>query len=46
MSPLDARLTLAWGDLAALALEGVRDAQHYLAPEPMQAVFAVASIRR
>ena len=46
MSPLDPRLTLARGGAAALALEGVRQAQRYLAPEPMQATLAVAAIRR
>ncbi len=46
MSPLDARLTLARGDAAALALEGVQEAGRYLRPEPMQAAFAVAALRR
>ena len=46
MSPLDPRLTLARAGAAALALEGVQEAAHYLAPEPMQAVFALAAIRR
>ena len=46
MSPLDPRLTLARGGSAALALEGVQEAARYLTPEPMQAAFAVAAIRR
>jgi cell wall-associated NlpC family hydrolase len=46
VSPLDPRLTLARGGTAALALEGVRDAQRYLTPEPMQAGVAVSAIRR
>ncbi len=46
MSPLDARSTLARGGTAALALEGVQAAARYLAPEPMQAAFAVSAIRR
>ena len=46
MSPLDPRLTLARGELAALALEGVQEAARYLSPDPMQAAFAVAAIRR
>ncbi len=46
MSPLDPRLTLARGEVAALALEGVQEAARYLALEPMQAAFAVAAIRR
>ena len=46
MNPLDPRLTLARDGVAATALEGMLDASAYLAPEPMQAVFPVAAIRR
>ncbi len=46
MSPLDPRLTLARGGVAALALEGVQEAARYLSPEPMQGAFAIAAIRR
>ncbi len=46
MTPLDPRLTLARGDVAVLALEGVQDAGRYLTPGPMQTAFAVAAIRR
>jgi cell wall-associated NlpC family hydrolase len=46
MAPLDPRLTLAHGEVAALGLEGLLQARRYLRPEPMQAVFPVAAIRR
>ncbi len=46
MSPLDPRLTLVRGEVAAQALEGVLDAPRYLAPEPMQAAVGVCAIRR
>ena len=46
MSPLDARVTLAHGEAASLALEGVLAARRYLAPEPLQAAFPVSAIRR
>ncbi|WP_254601070.1 NlpC/P60 family protein [Caulobacter sp. S45] len=46
MNPLDPRVTLARGGVAALALEGVQEATRYLTPEPMQAAFAVCAIRR
>ena len=46
MSPLDARLTLASGEAASQALEGVVRAARFLAPEPMQAAVPVAALRR
>ena len=46
MSPVDPRTTLTLDGTAALALEGVLEAGRYLAPQPMQAVFPVAALRR
>ena len=46
MNPPDPRVTLAHGEAASLALEGVLAARRYLAPEPMQAAFPVVAIRR
>ena len=46
MSPHDPRLTLARGDAASRALEGVLDARRYLAPEAMQATASAAALRR
>lgn len=46
MNAPDPRTTLAIDGAAALALEGVLDARTYVAPEPMQAGFAVVGLRR